>query len=332
MSKKKKDEKIAVVLNGFDVCRIIPFKPAEGKYEVKVDFLRNDYQITCYKLFNSQPINVDLKDLHDTEITYHKGEKDHRVLIHVKRLTEYFDQLKYASLPIDRIQAPNINQQFPMPLLKLEIPLNVLERKYSTRDYHKVLSPSNANVIELYMVNSSFDLNHFEYKYSGLFMVYLMSSFEIFATNTVSSGNQKYSNILSNEDPSEIMTSFNLFDDVKIIAIYYKDRMLEKTCSKINITFIENELSEAILCNMKLKYPSKSTNGVFDYIDIGTSSLRDLQVPSFPLIKSLLGQDNIITDAIKRNVLTKPEQDFIVNHTLNLRKKLKDALIINDIV
>ena len=38
MSKKKKEEKIAVVIDGMDICRIVPFKPVDGKYEMKIDF------------------------------------------------------------------------------------------------------------------------------------------------------------------------------------------------------------------------------------------------------------------------------------------------------
>ena len=36
MPKKQKTKN--TVIDGKDICRIIPFKPSDGKYEIKIDF------------------------------------------------------------------------------------------------------------------------------------------------------------------------------------------------------------------------------------------------------------------------------------------------------
>ena len=73
MPKKSKDEKIAVVVDGKDVCRIIPFQPSDGRYELKFDFLGNEFDISCYRLFAPRPIQWEISDSNQFELTYHKG-------------------------------------------------------------------------------------------------------------------------------------------------------------------------------------------------------------------------------------------------------------------
>lgn len=51
-----KEEKIAVVMDGMDVCRIVPYKPIDGNYEIKIDFLTNEFEVACYKLFSHEPM------------------------------------------------------------------------------------------------------------------------------------------------------------------------------------------------------------------------------------------------------------------------------------
>ena len=101
MSKKKK-VKIAVVIDGRDICRIIPFKPVEGKYEIKVDFLGNEFDVIYYNLFSTEPIKWKLENSEQMEVTYHKGENARPIVIHLKHKTKN----TYDRLPLSRIQAP----------------------------------------------------------------------------------------------------------------------------------------------------------------------------------------------------------------------------------
>ena len=89
------------------------------------------------------------------------------------------------------------------------------------------------------------------------------------------------------EETKVIMTGFDMFDDMKIFAIHYKDQFLDNKLSKINVTFIENELSEAILCMMKVAYPKTSTNGLFDSIYLGGAMLKDVNQPTAPMLRQI---------------------------------------------
>jgi len=327
VSKKGKDEKIAVVIGDMDICRIVPFKPVEGKYEIKIDFLENEFNTKCYRLFALRPIEWEIIDSSQFELTYHKGDKGKPLTIHLKTRQTIEGKPTYTNLPLKKIQAPNVNQLFPIPLLKIEVPAHSSPKKYKLRKYHKVLQPDDCNVVEIYMAHSSFDMDAFANKLPGVHLSFLLLSFEIFATNTVLTDTQKSANIMPQEETKVIMTGFDMFDDMKIFAIHYKDQFLDKKLSKINVTFIENELSEAILCMMKVAYPKTSTNGFFDSIYLGGAMLKDVNQPTAPMLRPSIGIDNVISDAFRRNQLTDEEKDKLYWHALQLRAQLRDALI-----
>jgi hypothetical protein len=327
MPKKQKDEKIAVVIDGKDICRIIPFKPSDGKYEIKIDFLGNEFNTSCYRLFSHRPIQWEIYDSKDLEVTYHKGENTKPLVIHLKNKDKINGQPLYTNLPLKRIQAPNVNQLFPIPILKLEIPSGAASKNYKPRGYHKVIDPDDCNVVEIYMAHVDFDMESFANKLPGMHISFLLLSFEIFATNTVMTDYQKGENIIPKGKPKNIMTSFNMFDDMKIYAIHFKDKHLDEKTSKINVTFIENELSEAILCMMKIVYPETSNNGVYDNIYLGGASLRDVNQPVAPLVRPSIGTNNVISDAFQRNKLIEEEKEHLYWYALKLRLQLRDAFI-----
>ena len=152
MPKKPKDEKIAVVVDGKDVCRIVPFKPSDGRYEIKFDFLGNKFDISCYRLFAPRPIQWEIFDSNQFELTYHKGESEKPLRIHLKRKAKKDGLPTYQDLPLNRIQAPSVNCRFPMPIVKLEIPAKASLNKYKPKGYHKQIEPQDCNVVEIYMV------------------------------------------------------------------------------------------------------------------------------------------------------------------------------------
>lgn len=326
MPRKKKDEKIAVVVDGKDVCRIIPFKPSDGRYDLKFDFLGNDFDTSCYRLFSHRPILWEIYDSNQFELTYHKGESDKPLRIHLKRKNKKDGLPSYQDLPLKRIQAPSINQRFPMPIVKLEVPSNIGARSYKSKGYHKRIEPEDCNVLEIYLAHANFDMGEFMAQLPGMQMAFMMLSFEVFATNTVMTDYQKGASLIPKDEPKPIMTSFSIMDDMKIIVIHFKDNQLNKRLSKIQATFIENELSESILAMMKIAYPPTSNNGIYDEIYLGGATLRDVDLPTFPLVKPPIG-NNVIADAFKGNRFTSAEKDDLYWHALKLRIQLRDALI-----
>lgn len=327
MSKKKKKDKIAVVIDGMDICRIVPFKPVDGKYEIKIDFLSNEFDTKCYRLFSHRPIYWGVENSKQSEITYHKGEDNKPLTIHIKLKEKIEGMPTYINLPLKRIQPPSVIQLFPIPLLKLEIPSKATQRKYKPKSYHKILKPEECNVIEIYMAHKNFDMNEFAKKIPGMHLSFLTLSFEIFATNTVLSDYQKHKNIIPKGKPKNIMTGFDVLDDIKIYAIHFKDEQLDKRLSKINITFIENELSEAIFGMLKIRYSQPSIDGTFQRLYLGGASLKDVNQPLGPLSRPSIGENNVIKDAFTRSTLNNEEKEKLYWHALKLRIKLRDALI-----
>lgn len=161
-----KENQNPIVLDGKDICRIIPFGQEGGKYEFKVDFLDNEFDIYYYKLFSKEPIRVEINDSCNKEITYHKGNHGKPVKIHIKdKLTN-----KYELLPIQRIQAPDVNHLFPIPIMKLEIPTDKNVREFKPKSYYKTIPIEGCNVIELFIANTRFDYEMLNKKYQGLLL------------------------------------------------------------------------------------------------------------------------------------------------------------------
>ena len=320
---KKKKPKIAIVLDGKDICRIIPFNSDMGKYELKIDFLENDFDITLYKLFCVEPIKLELIDSSEREVTYHRGANDKPLRIHLKHKENH----TYETLPLDKIKPPDVNSMFPIPILKIEVPTKSSEIKYIPKDYHRVIDPEDCNVLEIYLAHSNYDLENVEKKLPGVFIAFLTLSFEIYATNTVTTGKQKYANFLPRREPKTVLSPIKVLGDMQIIPIFYKDLLLDEKLTKINVTFIENELSEAILGMMQIRYPPNSRDGVFDGIYLGGATLRDVNQPIKPIARPSIGENNLLSDSLKRNLLTDEEKNKIYWQALKLRIQLRDALI-----
>lgn len=295
--------------------------------EIKIDFLTNEFEVACYKLFSHEPIRWDVLDSEQCDITYHKGENARAITIHIKHKPKNNDRSSYTNLPLQRIQAPNINQIFPLPLLKLEVPNNACKMRYNQKKYHKTLAVNECNVIEIYMTNKDFDIDTFMRKFPGMHLAFLMLSFEVFATNTVTTGRKKSSSIIPSDGPKTIMTELDFLDDVKIIAIHYEDKQLDESQSKLRITFIENELSEAIFSMMKIVYPEPDGDGTYDSVCLGCATLSDVNQPVAPFLRPSIGNCSLLQDGLRRGQLTEEEKEKLYWHALKLRIKLRDALI-----
>jgi hypothetical protein len=75
--------------------------------------------------------------------------------------------------------------------MKLEVPSSVESGMYKPKEYHRVIDIENCNVIEIYMAHADFDIDELAVKLPGVSISFMMLSFEIFATNTVTTGFQK---------------------------------------------------------------------------------------------------------------------------------------------
>lgn len=323
---RNKKPKIAIVVDGIDICRIIPFNSDIGKYELKIDFLENEFEISLFKLFCKEPIKFELEDSPQREITYHKGTNEKPIIIHLKHKEDQTNE-RYIPLPLKKIIAPNVNNIFPLPILKLEIPSKINGKKYKHKPNHRVIELEDCNVLEVFMAHSDFDFDKVMNKLPTVFTAFLVLSFEIYATNSVTTGRQKYNNFFPEDKPKTVFSQYNLFNDMQLLGIYYFDKLLDEKLSKIKVTFIENELSEAILGMMQVRYPPSSQNGMFDYIYFGGASLKNVEQSNIPVDRSQLSSKNVIEDSLRFNLLTEDEKERIFEYSSKLRNQMKDALI-----
>lgn len=331
MGKKKREQpSIAVVVNNQDICRLILKKPVDGKYELKISFLKNEFDVNAHRLFSNRPIHWEVDEPERLDISYHKGENNKPLTIHLKKRTPLEGELQYQSLPLKRIQAPNINQLFPIPLLKIEVPTLKESIKYKPKGYHKLLELNDCNVIEFYMVSAAFDFDDYVNKYPDIHFAQFTLSMEIFATNTVISDYQKGVNFIPKGEPAQRATAIPYLEDVKIFAIHYPDPHIDERLNRINVTFIENELAEEILLMLKIVFSNEVKSGipkaVNDYILLGGSSLRDLDLPVAPLLRPSVGKHNIASTVLERDKLSDTEKEVFYNRALKARVKLRDEI------
>ena len=186
---KNKQNKISVPITryGKDICRVIFQRNADGKYDIKFEFMGNSYQVNSYRLFSYEPIIWNVENPQNVNMSYHRGSDDRNVIIHLKDESKQGKE-KYHTLPITRIQPPNTNQLFPIPIFKMEIPKHVadLAGEYKAKSYHHRLEVNDANVIEVFMASDAFDIENYYGNDMGKIMFSQLSlSFEYFSSCSV---------------------------------------------------------------------------------------------------------------------------------------------------
>ena len=276
----KKEVKIPIIKNGRDICRLIFTKFDNNLFDVKIDSLRKSFTVQTYSLFASRPKEIMtggnlLSSEHD--ISYHHGTNNKPVVIHIKNKAAKEDEQKYFDLPVNNILPPSNKNDFPLPLMKIEIPDEAVKssKEYKKKKYHHVVDISNSNVVEIHMANSGFSIN--QDRFSGAWQVYFGLSFEYFCTNTILSGSQKMNTYLP--DKPEIRSIIiNDLNGVSFIINIYPEPRLNSYRKELQYTFIENKYAEEILLNTILVFPARDDDGGFSGFYMGGCTLDDLSV------------------------------------------------------
>lgn len=330
---KKKDIYIPVIKDGKDICRLIFMKANDGKYDLKIEFLNNAFGVQTYRLFSYRPIVWDVENLEKVNISYHHGANNYPVMIHLKRKEPENGVKTYTTLPPTRIQAPNINQMFPIPLLKLEIPQSVVEgaKEYTPKSYHHAIDIEDSNVLELYMSAEDNSLIENIEKYPKLSFVQTAMSMEYFATNSVVSDYQKNPNFVPKGKERLAMMVIKELQGMDIGVNIFPDPDLDRREKALKITFIENELAEEILLSTILRYPKVNLQpGVYDYTLMGGANLKQLQPDNLLLLKPALCPESAASYQLKSNTLTSGEKEKLKLRAMQAQNKLYGEMIAFD--
>ena len=326
MSKKKKNViDIPIIKGDKDICRLLFRKKEEGKYDIKIDFRGNNFEVNTYRLFALMPITWNIKNPQKVNMSYHNGEYGYPVLIHLKdESREGAD--KYRRLPATRIQPPNTNQMFPIPLFKMEIPDSVFNSSilYNRKNYHHPIELKNSNVLEFYMASELFELDEYFNKRYGSFMFsQLALSIEYFSSGTVLSDYEKSLHFISQGEPEEKFLCIGGLNGMNLFVCKYTVPGLRHQWKDIHITFIENELAEEMLFCTKVAFPKVNTvPGEYDRIYLGGATLEQLKPPDGPLKKIPPMPNTTVMRLLQSNVFSEEEKRMLSDRAGAARYKL----------
>lgn len=238
-------EKVAIVKDGKDIGRIIPFNSAGDEYDFKMSFSKNNYGIYIYKFLSNKPEKQLIDDSSEWEISYHRSTRSKPTIIHLKGKR---NQPEYKVLPLKRIIDPDINNEFPIPFMRIEIPRALDAKDYKSKNSkeHVLFDMEGSNVAEFYLTNAKFDYEKFSQKWPTISFRLIASSFEYFATNNVLTDSQKYKYFMPKDEETRVAAvEFDLNKDMKFHVNLYNNPEFDS--EEIKVTFIENEYAHALL-------------------------------------------------------------------------------------
>lgn len=244
------EKKVAILKDGKDIGRIIPFNVDGDEYDFKISFSKNNYQICIYKFLSNKPEIQLMDDSPEWEISYHRSTISRPTTIHLK---EKKNQPQYKELPLKRLMDPDINSEFPIPFMKIEIPNGLDSTVYNGKNssQHIKFDMEDANVAEFYLANSNFDFENFSNKWPTMSMMLLTSPLEFFATNKgLEDSNKEF--FSKDGEPRLAAVEFDLNDDMKFYINLYNNEELDS--EGIKVTFIENEYAHAILGLINIRH------------------------------------------------------------------------------
>ena len=285
----KNDSTVPIVIDGKDIGRIIFSPKDEAQYDIKFNFLRQQFAVQVYNLFAWRPTVLFVPESDDVEVTYHcaQGEKD--PTIHLKKEHIKDGERRYAPLPIPNVCPPRKDTVFPIPLCKIEIPDQVIgaAELYARSKYNHKIELKKENVIELYMCNEKFQFLDLVRRFPKVMVPLQMMSIDFFASNTSLSDYQKNKNFFpKGHEPKDVGMEISMPNHMHLYISFYRDEQRAKALDRIMLTFMENKYAEDImlLCHME-GVPSKSDPKMFDALRCGGCTLEQLRP------KNLLSKD-----------------------------------------
>lgn len=310
----KNNVDIPIVKEGKDICRLIFTRDdaMQGRYDLKMDFRKNLYEVWTYRQFARYPVIWDVEYSENVSMTYHHGANDNPIMIHLKNENQEGAH-RYRTLPASHIQAPNTNTMFPIPLCKIEIPSGIIERAqdYKKKARHYPVDMGNMNVLEVFMVSEEFDFSELAMKkYSQILSCQMFLSFDYYASYTVLSDYAKASHFMPEHGVAEErMIVIGELNGMKLVVNKFCVPEIDNFADKMHVTFVENELAEEVLLCTLCKYPPiNPLTNEYDEIYVGSANLEQLRPPSLLLARIPVLQESCADWALKGNLLDDGEK------------------------
>ncbi len=241
---KDGERRIALIRNGLDLLRIIPFNPDENKVELKFDFSKQLFEVNYLRLGEVRAHRMIPDPNGQLSVTYHKGNSGKGVCVHIKHVTKGSEKPNYEKLPLEYFRAPSGNDISMTPICKLFFPKSVLYNEYIKKPNHEIFSLNEAhNVVEVFIAGPSFDFEKAMQTYPVLNYLQLTEDIEFYANGVIETFTGKRNSIESGSIHAE---KIRLSNDIRVILISYCDfAVMEHEHTKMTkILFIENEFHE----------------------------------------------------------------------------------------
>lgn len=231
------------------IAKVI-FIQKEDAFDIKVCIPCSDYYIKGYKLFNQKPLTGETsknKNM-EIEVSYHSKKGDFAPKIHFKIIDN--GGVTYKTMPLTRLSSPTADSFSPFPLFKIEIPDTSLGGfKDVDGSHHKKVTETTINddhkVIEVYIVSKDSKVLERYEPYNKLLKYFLSCNFEYFCTNKIDGNKTPF--FFKDRDYSSIKNMMvSELSNFRVIVMSSIFPSLEKLMDKPTVTFVENELSDAI--------------------------------------------------------------------------------------
>lgn len=313
--------KIAITKNGYDVLRIIEGKSDGEKCEFKIVPRISPTKIRIFymKLFSKIEF-FSFDQSQQLEITYHKSTPTKPAKIHLK-LTNPQDEISYETLPLTEIIDPNIHTEFPIPLFKIIIPDDVLDKKFTSKKDYKVFEVKDNNEIEIFMTRRDFINEDFYNKWPHLSMALMDNCFEYFTTGALpfldKNANMALYNSEKEESEQTIGSGTNVTDDIGIFIVTMKNNFL--STKTLDFLFIENKVYLGFAAGTRIWQENKGMVPFYkadlEYKDL---SLEETKKWEYRFTKEIKKLDTLI----KRNyTLYKNTENYYMDR-MNHRKNV----------
>jgi hypothetical protein len=127
-------EKVAIIKDGKDIGRIIPFNKNETDSDFKISFSKYNYYVKLFSFLSTSPELINLENMAEWEISYHRKTALKPTVIHLK---EKKNQPEYKVLPLKGLIDPSIYQEFPIPFMRIQIPITFQAEEYKEKKSKK---------------------------------------------------------------------------------------------------------------------------------------------------------------------------------------------------
>lgn len=251
-----KTTRLKLIKKNKSIAKVI-FVQKEDAFDIKLCIPCSNYYIKGYKLLDEKPIADEvIKDNNiEIEVSYHSKKGDLDPKIHFKIINN--GGVTYKTLPLTRLSSPTADSFVPFPLFKIEIPDTCLElfedaKASHKKEYQEHIINNDHKIVEVYLLSKDSKALERYSPYNELLTYFLTCNFECFCTNKIDGKKTPF--FFKDRDYPSVRDMETMdISNFRVIVMTTIFPSLEKLIDKPTVTFVENELSDAIFYHSLIK-------------------------------------------------------------------------------